>query len=525
MPVRDVPRLAYGVRVSAADRRTAVVRRPKAVAAVRGKSCVVLAIAALLGAISSKPGPLDVRIMRTHSSAHFVRVRYRVEIAGVEGSEVGLYDLADGRYVERLAAGPLSTTTGFDGTHSWSADVTGFAQIDDHPNTVLDELATAHFQGRRGPEQPSSVAIRGRTGGTLKVVLTYAGLAGPIGVTLSEPAGRVLAVDDYAQMEATHTRLSDYRTVDGIEMPFTTIQTSPERTSVERIERVDVLTNIADSAFRAPAPPHDWSVRGGNATTVALTGLDRDEPIVDVSIDGEAPLRMLLDSGGSNTMSGRAARRLGLRQTGYDRTGGIGLGMLGERYAMVRTMRIGAAVLRDQPFEIFDDKTSDTDGTIGCEVLERFVARFDFPKRRLTLAMRDTFRENHEAIPMHLEGCQPEIEATMDGFTGAFAIDTGSGSAIDVMAPFVRSHHLIARYGAKVRFDGMGIGGAIYAGSAKAKHFDIGDYIFDGVPIDLSTMRGGAFDDPTQIGNLGVELLNGFVMTLDYRARRMWLDS
>ena len=459
-----------------------------------------------------------------NTTAHLLRITYDVEVAGVEGNETGTYDLADGRYVEHLSAGPLSSSSGFDGEHSWTADATGFAQIDDHPNSVVDDLAAAHFQGRRGPEEPS-ITVRKRTHAATALTLRYAGLAGPIGVTISNADGHVAEIDDYTQVDATHSRYRDYRSIRGFEIPFVGIENSPERTSIEHVRTVDVLASVPASTFRKPQEPHDSTIVGATQTSVPLDALKQYESIVDVRING-AVVHMLFDSGSSNTMSTRTARRLGLTLIGEDRTGGIGTGLLRERYAMVKRMQIGAAVLRDQPFAVFDDKSSDTDGTIGCEVLERFVVRFDFFKHRLTLArtIRD-LPERGTSLAMHLEGCQPEVRATLDGYTGAFGIDTGSGAALDVMAPFVRAHASLKRYHAKVQLDGAGIGGAVYAGSATARSMQFGSYTLTDIPIELSTMHAGAFDDPTQIGNIGVGLLFDFVMTLDYRSRRMWLST
>ena len=51
----------------------------------------------------------------------------------------------------------------------------------------------------------------------------------------------------------------------------------------------------------------------------------------------------------------------------------------------------------------------------------------------------------------------PEVAGEIDGIPGKFALDTGSRSTLDLMAPFVAKHNLVRRYGAKYQGrDGLG---------------------------------------------------------------------
>lgn len=485
-----------------------------------------LVLAAALGtAVSSAVAPpADLRVIRSmRRHARFVQVRADVVVAGVRGTGTSIYDLATGRSAGRVAAGTLSSASGFDGVRVWNADVTGMAQIEGNPDLRHDAVAWAHFFGRRGPERPIVQPAR-RTPEIITLRLQYPGLSGAIGVALRRSNGHVETITDDRGFNRTVARFRDYRRVADVVLPFAIDTVDSFTTVSERVRSVVVLDHVSPNAFAPPAPPDDARLDG--ITSVRM-GPGDSRPIVPIQIDRGPVLHVFFDTGATNYLTPQTARRLGLRLTGRDHSGGVGPGLVAQQYAVARRLRIGAAELRDQPFSVVDDTSMKpgVDGSIGCEVLQRFAVRFDFARRAVDLT-RDPkrFGISAKAIPLRMTACTPEIDGALDGVPGAFAIDTGSATALDVMAPFVRDHDLVRRYHAVGPFpNGRGIGGGTTGYFALARSLRLGNVVERDLPIELSAMTNGAFNDPTELGNVGVPILRRYVTVIDYRSGRLWL--
>jgi hypothetical protein len=278
---------------------------------------------------------------------------------------------------------------------------------------------------------------------------------------------------------------------------------------------------VADDAFDPPPPPQDTVLDG--VTSVALE-MRRGHPVVPIRIDDGPVLHVLFDTGASNDVTPDVARRLHLHVVGDGKAGGFGAGLVSRRYTTAARVRIGDAELRDQPFAVIPGDNDGLDGTIGCEVMQRFAVRFDFRRRRVDLSRGlDAFGITAAPIPMRLSGCEPEIDGALDGIPGALGIDTGDANSLLVLAPFVRTHRLVARYKASEVIVSGAVAGYAAGLRAVAHTVRVGPMVVNDVPVELSIMSKGAANDPTELGNVGVKILSRFVPVFDYRSNRMWL--
>ena len=484
------------------------------------------ALAALVLLASPAPAApaastLDLRVIRPLSpNRRFVRLRVEIEGDGIRGKETGLYDLANGRYVERIAAGRLSFSDGFDGANVWSADSTGMPLVAGNAEDRIDALAWAHFFGRRGPEQPAVTRLASR-GTVLVVRLRYAGLSTPIDVTIDRATGFVSSIQDNARGESGRSRFAGYGRIGGITLPLRAEAVTRYGPWRESVRSVEFLTAVPDRSFAPPARPQDAELDGITAVPLEMR---RGHPVIAIRIDGGPVLRVLFDTGSSNILTPEAARRAGLQTIGEGKIGGMGPNVVRARYATAHRLTIGRAVLHDQPFSVVDDHTSGLDGAIGCEVLQRFAARFDFRRKTVELA-RDVsvFEIGAPPISFRFSGCQPEIDGALDGLPGAISIDTGDANAFDVTAPFVRAHKLVVRYRTHQIGFADAIGGASMGFFARAKILRLGPVVVHDVPIVLNAALSGAMNDPAELGNAGIPVLMRFVTVFDYRNSRMWL--
>ena len=200
--------------------------------------------------------------------------------------------------------------------------------------------------------------------------------------------------------------------------------TSENGTWTARVVAVDVLHGVAPADFAPPPPPDDASLRGV-ATVPIVPGTGY--ALVAVSLDGGPPMRFVIDTGGQNAISVQAARRAGLTVVGAGKVGGVGASLADVAFASVRSVRIGGAEMRDQPFVVLDLGDGPVDGIIGYELLARFAARIDFAHGRVELA-RDVRELNPSgtAVRMVFDDRQPQVDGALDGIPGAITIDTGS---------------------------------------------------------------------------------------------------
>ena len=440
-------------------------------------------------------------ILRSASAPapRFVRLRLDVTAYGIAGRGEILVDRTTGRFVRRFDAGPVSEREGWDGTRAWRADATGMVRVQGNRDERAAIVDWSHLlapvdgsPSRERPAQPAEIAIDPATG---------------------EPSRMVRHIGHQTE----RTTFTDYRSAAGFVLPFTIGDSSENGTWTARVLGVETPLAVRDGAFAPPPEPRDWSLRG--VETVSMLGRS-DLPLIPVSVNGGAPLRFLLDTGGQNVITPDAARRAGLEPAGEGSVGGAGAGLAKIRYANARSVRVGAAEMRDQPFVVLDlGANAPIDGIIGYELLARFAVRVDLQHGRIELAPdARALAPAGVAVPMVFVERQPQVEGALDGIAGAMTIDTGSASSVDVNAPFVVAHDLRARYHAEAGgYPISGIGGPVHAYFAHAKELKLGELAIPDVNLLLTDARSGAEADPTIAANIGQQVLRRFVLVLDYR--------
>jgi hypothetical protein len=339
----------------------------------------------------------------------------------------------------------------------------------------------------------------------------------PPQVTLAPATGLVAAVVRYVGEQTERTTFADYRGDGGFVVPHALVDTSENGTWEARVRSVETPAAIPATAFAPPPEPHDASIDGvvSDAFMVPLP-----VPVLAVSVNGGAPLRFALDTGGQNVISPDAARRMGMQIVGNGTVGGAGAGLAKIQYAWARSVAVGSAQMRDQPFIVLDlGKNIPFDGIIGYELLARFAVRLDFEHGRFQIAADGrAFDSPGTDVPMTFDERQPQVDGSLDGIPGAMTIDTGSESALDVNAPFVLAHDLRAKYHAvDSGFPIAGVGGQVHAYLARAEELRLGAVRFTDVPLLLTDADAGAEANPTVAGNVGDRLLRRYNLVLDYR--------
>lgn len=468
----------------------------------------VTAAFALVAPIQHANAVPNLPVIRALSpnAARFVRLRLDVTAYGIAGHGEIVVDRSTGHYVRRFDAGPVSEREGWDGARPWRADATGMPRVqgnsDERAAIVewADVLAPVDPAAREHPSRPPEIA------------------ADPVGAD-------VTSIVRHVGQALERTTFADYRNASGFAVPFAIADTSENGTWSARVLGVDTPRAVPESAFAPPREPRDATLRG--VETVQTIG-PPDLPVIPVSVNGSAPLRFVLDTGGQNVISPDAARRVGLEALGEGTVGGAGAALAKIRYATAHSVRVGGAEMRDQPFVVLDfGRIAPIDGIVGYELFARFAARIDLQRGRVDLA-RDarSLSATGVAVPMAFDERQPQVEGALDGIPGTMTIDTGSGSSIDVNTPFVVAHDLRTRYHAAVEgYPISGVGGAVHAYFAHANELRLGDVRVRDVNLLLTDARAGAEANPTIAANVGDQVLRRFNLVIDYRASTIHFET
>jgi hypothetical protein len=116
------------------------------------------------------------------------------------------------------------------------------------------------------------------------------------------------------------------------------------------------------------------------------------------------------------------------------------------------------------------------------------------------------------------------VKASIDGMEGDFRLDVGSGSSVDLHAPFAKEHDVASKVGKTLPATGGGFGGTFTVLSCRMKAFSIGPYTVKDPLASLSQATTGAFASQDYAGNVGNLILDRFICTFDYNHKQLVLE-
>ena len=231
------------------------------------------------------------------------------------------------------------------------------------------------------------------------------------------------------------------------------------------------------------------------------------------------------DTGGANFLIPSAAARLGFQPGGGLNGEGVGSSSVNGGFAAIGVVAFGTARLDRQdavveplPYGFAHPRAGLTlDGLVGAELDAAFLVTFDYTGRTITLAPFGTPAPPGTTVPLYQSGSHPYVEATIDGVTGLFGIDTGDGGGLTVFRRFATAHGLFTNPGAAYASPG-GVGGKIDLQYYRAKSFVLGGTTLAAPTVDVTDTTGGAFASRSIAGNIGAQILDRYTMTINLRA-------
>ena len=327
---------------------------------------------------------------------------------------------------------------------------------------------------------------------------------------------------------------SDWRKVNGIDVPFTEVTTTGPNTSTAKLQSIDFVNSI-DVTPPQPGPDDvSWLHPGAKSVTLPFN-FDNNHIMILTTVNSVGPIWFLVDTGANFTVINQSrVPEFGMTPYGGLTTIGGGSSATSGSYVQHVSYRFGDVELRDQHAAVLELKGLEKlygmplGGILGFDFLSRFVTDIDYVKKTLTLHPR-TFDTSHlkgTHVPLVMQGEQPyfsgKIRVGDEPIPAWFILDVGAADTITFTTPFIAKHHLIERAGEQTRtvrkfaapdveaFNPTNIRGLIDG-------VTIGDVTLPHVLVNLSAAKNGAYTSPAFDGNVGETILCRFHhVILDY---------
>jgi hypothetical protein len=501
-------------------------------------------------AAATDPQAVLARIKAATGGERWDRIRSRhvtgkLAAGGLNGTAEQWDDIAAGRTFGTFKLGPLSGAQGYDGKVLWTQDESGQSRAETTPDAIEGTVSGAYrtsmafWYPERRAGTVEYVARRTLNGHDDDVLRMSPSGGRPFEIWVNRETD---LIEQLTEREATETRTEtygDYREVDGVRIPFSFrfSHGDPKYDQVLTVESVQFGIPLDEARFAQPTRPvADYTFAAGRASVEIPFKVYNGHIYLPVKIEGKGPFLMLFDSGGANVLQPAVAKQLGLKVEGA--LGGSGVGEAKQDVGITKVGRIelGGIVVRDQVFATLDlqdfisrvEGLDQVAGLVGYELFKRFPVKIDYQHSRAIFYNPETFKYAGTGvrIPFRFKGHIPQVDGTVDGIAGAFDIDTGSRSSIDLTGPFVDKNNLAAKYASKHRVvSGAGVGGRAYSSLARAGALTLGDVAVTKPVTYLSQQKQGAFADVYVAGNVGYGVLKQFDITFDYPQQQLFFEK
>ena len=259
---------------------------------------------------------LDANRAASGGSAWDGKASLRLEFAyvgqGLTGTTTSLDDLNAGYWLDTFALGPATGANGFDGTHTWSKDPSGTITLQDGgeqlPLAINEGYRRANLAWRADRGGAAIVSDGEKTdGGASYDVLTITPKGGKnFDVWLDSRTHLLSRIVEVQGPQTMTSTLSDYRLVDGVELPFkeTTTNGDPKYDQTTTVTSAVFLPAQPQSAYSAPKVTiADISIcrrREGNDVSVQT---DQQSYLRRCERDGKGPYQFIFDTGGVNMLT------------------------------------------------------------------------------------------------------------------------------------------------------------------------------------------------------------------------------
>ncbi|HUQ09645.1 MAG TPA: aspartyl protease family protein [Steroidobacteraceae bacterium] len=466
------------------------------------------------------------------SGAQVVSYDYRAQ--GLTGTARLLYDAGHGSFLWDRRLGNTTGANGFDGETPWVRD-----------------LARHHYSQRGGDKVALAINEAYRHANAWWRADAGGARVEPLGcdaLRITPPRGKpfeawfdpqshlVTRVREAQSWNTVlETRYSQYRKSEGRMAPHRLeLITNGDEAGAEVLELTSIARGDSATTYSAPGNRRDAAALPASGKSSVPFQLVNNHVIVTARINGRGPYPFLVDTGGHNILTPITARSLGIGSEGHSTGGGSGEATTVNGYALVSSIEVGGARMRDAMALTLDFSPADVEGLVlggmlGSEFLERFVVEFDYGRKVLTFTDPAHFaaadrRRAGTALAMEFYDHMPQVTGTFEGRPARFNLDTGSRSDVSITAPFADRMGLRDLYPLGITVtDGWGSGGPARSFVVRAGRMTLGAVEVDRPIAGLSVAKRGVMADENFDGNVGSGLLKRFVVTFDFGGNHVYL--
>jgi hypothetical protein len=424
--------------------------------------------------------------------------------------------------------GPRSETTLSIGNRVWVRNSNG--NVQELTGVLLRRARTNEFVDSEAfVKEPERVRftgfgeIDGRRTWNIDVI---AAGGDPETLSVDVQTGRPLRTEYLDGDGPTDVDLSDWRTVDGMQIAFHAVTTDGEHA-------FDTIQQTTSVTLGKPIDPTTFAMLQGQhliaagVQTVPLID-DGSHIACNVVIAGKT-YTFLIDSGSGNVvLDARAAKSAGLAETGaLEVRGATRAG--GMQVALLSRLTIGSASLDDLVVSTIDLGSASgrmhIDGILGYPFFAASMVQLDFAHHVMRFGPPGSFAAPGDRIALDTDREIPEAVFQLNGALDApFIVDTGDSASVLLYGPFVALHPALAPQTGAGGGSFIGIGGADRSYSTRLDAFRLGSTTLVNQIGDVIVAKNGAFADRVDAGNVGLGLLRTFTVTFDYADHVLYLD-
>ncbi len=507
--------------------------------------CRLLAIATIasLSALPACAAPTIADILAANKTASAgaawddkptLQIDYDYSGQGLTGTSATLEDVQRGSFVDSYAIGPNSGASGFDGARAWEKEPSGTV-TQQSGGDVLPLAINEAYRNQNLWWRPdfggADVKAEGEKtdGGVAYDVLAFTPKGGKAFQAWFDARTHLLArtVEQQGTLSII-TSFSDYATVDGAEIARKLMiedasgEGNRQTLTLKSARFSEALPLSAYAMARENL--HDYSIAGGAHETTVPFELVNNHIYADASVNGSKPLPFIFDTGGHLILTPDTAKQLNVDAQGRMTSTGDGNAVAFSGVAKVNAIKIGAAMLTNQPVHVLQFNAPGVEGIqeggmIGYEFFARFITRFDYGKHTITFIDKKYFhpKDAGTPVPLALYHQFPEVIGSYDGVPGRFGIDTGARTALTLTSPFADKNGLrVQAKNAVVAQTGWGVGGASYGLVWHGGTLMLGEVMVQSPLTEISTDKAGAGAAEAFPNNVGGGVLKRFVVTFDY---------
>lgn len=461
-----------------------------------------------------------------------------ISSGGLTG-KVEIWQSTAGQIRTEVHIGPLATVAVFDGQGGWTT--TG----DNPPRKLAGEdlarAVTDAFEGSFSQFFPDrrrgSVSAAGHDPtGRYEVVLLEPANGVRESVLLDATTHLPHAIEQPEGDRTATTTMIRWQDVEGVGFPAQILQSigDPKYDATIIFSTTEINAPLPPSLFR---PPSARLVPPGAPFVSAAAVMAQSHVYLPVRLNSGQASWFLVDTGArTSAIDGPWAVALNLPlRTSPEARGSApasagSMAVLDARlnFAGIEVLLTSLAAVPLGTLSLREGRP--VNGTIGYDVLSRFVTEIDYSKLRLRFFDPQAYEPPTDAtaVPMTLHGDLPVITAAVRLQNGRavparLLVDTGSRAALTLERHFVEANHILAVVGATINApESTGIVAEARQRTGRVAALRIAGVDLEQPLTTFSTASIGPHADPEIDGVIGGEALRRFTVVFDYLRRRLY---